>query len=184
MGLLSGYGMLLITFSCVDTDLFIEGCPRPIEANAISLKQVFYSPYENNHYSDSADTVLVKDFRFNFELEIKEKEMANAFEFPGRAFATSCIPSYSIRNISNISVILLAPFAGLPVGTDIGYLLETPEGSKISELKVFEGVSIYFGTKLLITPQNFSQLKTRTFLFLRDGTQTFIDSTSPFLKIN
>jgi hypothetical protein len=78
----------------------------------------------------------------------------------------------------------LAPFAGLPTGTDISYLLITPDGEKISELRDFQNVSVYFGTKLNITPSNYSQLKTRTFLFLKNGTQKVVDSTSPFLKTN
>ena len=182
LGFIISYGSLWVVFSCVETDLWVEGCPLPTEADALGLKQVFYSPYSDQRYATEQDTVNLRDFRFNFELEIKEKEMGYRFHLPGTAFALSCIPSYTIRNISNLTVILTAPFAGLPIGTDISYLLETLEKEKLSSLRKFEGVSVYFGTKLTLTPENFSQLKTRTFLFLKDGTYTFIDSTSPYLK--
>ncbi|TDQ19169.1 hypothetical protein DFQ04_0986 [Algoriphagus boseongensis] len=177
-----GYCFLLAFSSCVEDEYYIEGCPLPTEADAIGIKQVFYGPYTNQRYSTASDTVLLKDFSFNFELEFQAKERASIGSLPGRSFALSCIPTYTVRNISNISVILLEPFAGLPVGTDIGFLLETTEGKKISELRVFEGISVYFGSILKITPQNFSQLKTRTFLFLKNGSRYFIDSSSPVLK--
>lgn len=178
--------LLLMTSACIDSDDpdQIAGCPSPVEADALDLKQVFFSPYKNQRYAAATDTVLFSEFRFNFELEIREKENADSGQFPGQAFALSCIRSYHIHNISNISVILIEPFANLPIGTDISYLLVTPENVKLSQLRSFENVSVYFGTRLTLTPKNYSQLKTRTFLFLKNGTQKSFDSTSPFLKTN
>lgn len=183
-GLLGLQLCLLITWSCIEEVGLNEGCPTPKEADAVSIKQVFFNPYKNQRYATPADTVAFSEFGFNFELEIQDYEALNARSFPGQAFALSCIQTYNLRNISNISVVLLAPFAGLPTGTDISYLLITPDGEKISELRDFQNVSVYFGTKLNITPSNYSQLKTRTFLFLKNGTQKVVDSTSPFLKTN
>ena len=176
------YIFFLVLVSCIEEPDFNEGCPASKEADAVSIKQVFFSPYKNQRYSTSADTVAFSEFGFNFELEIQEFEAFNLGSLPGQAFALSCVQTYNLRNISNISVVLLAPFAGLPIGTDISYLLITPDGEKISELRDFRNVSVYFGSKLNITPSNYSQLKTRTFLFLRNGTQKVMDSTSPFLK--
>lgn len=186
LGLCLGYLFILLTASCIDSEDsgYLDGCPRPAEADAIGIKQVFYSPYQNQRYATSSDTVSLSDFGFNFELEIQVKENANSGSLPGQAFALSCIQSFNIRNISNVSVILTAPFAGLPIGTDVSYLLVTPDSKRISELREFENVSVYFGSSLAITPVNYSQLKTRTFLFLKNGTQKFIDSTSPYLKTN
>lgn len=184
LGLLGLQLCLLITWSCIEEPGFNEGCPAPKEAAAVSIKQVFFSPYKNQRYAAASDTVLFSEFGFNFELEIQELEALNTGAFPGRAFALSCIQTYNLRNVSNITVILLEPFAGLPIGTDISYLLETPDKKTISELRVFENVSVYFGSTLAITPPNYSQLKTRTFLFLRNGTQKVLDSTSPYLKTN
>ncbi|GAB2485374.1 hypothetical protein [Algoriphagus taiwanensis] len=178
------YLSALVIFSCVETPELDDLCPEPAEADAMGIKDVFYSPYTNQRYSSSSDTVPLSEFRFNFELEIQRKENPSGGSLPGQAFALSCLETFTIRNISNISVILTAPFAGIPVGTDIAYLLETPEGEKLSELRAFEGISVYFGTRLTITPENYSQLKTRTFLFLRNGDRSFIDSSSPYLKIN
>jgi hypothetical protein len=176
------YGSVLILSSCLENEYYIEGCPLPKEADAIGVKQVFYGPYTNQRYATASDTISLKDFSFNIEIEVQEKKSAFLSSFPGKTFALSCMPSYSIRNISNISVILLEPFAGLPTGTEIGFLLETLERNKLSELRVFEGISVYFGTSLKITPANNSQLKTRTFLFLKNGKQYSLDSTSPVLK--
>lgn len=181
-----GYLLILITSACIDSEDngFLDRCPGPKEADALGIKNVFFSPYLNNRYSTPTDTVSLSQFGFNFELDIQIKENPNSGSVPGQAFALSCIETFTIRNISNISVVLTAPFAGLPIGTDISYLLFTSDGKRLSDLREFENVSVYFGTSLKTTPSNFSQLKTRTFLFLRNGTQTFIDSTSPFIKTN
>jgi hypothetical protein len=85
--------------------------------------------------------------------------------------------------VSNISVVLLEPFAGLPVGTDISYALIADDGKSLSHLRELEGVTVYFSVSLKVATENYSQLKTRTFLFLKDGTQKVLKSTSPFLKI-
>lgn len=181
-----GYLLILMTSACIDGEDsgFIDGCPRAKEADALGIKDVFFSPYLNNRYSTATDTVPLSQFGFNFELDIQLKENPNSGSLPGQAFALSCIETFNIRNISNIMVVLTAPFAGLPIGTDISYLLVTPDNQRLSELREFENVSVYFGTSLRTTPSNFSQLKTRTFLFLRNGKQVFIDSTSPYLKTN
>lgn len=186
LGLCFVYLLILISSACIDWEdnQYLDRCPRAKDADALGIKDVFFSPYLNNRYSVATDTVRLSQFGFNFELDIQIKENPDSGALPGQAFALSCIQTFTIRNISNISVVLTAPFAGLPIGTDISYLLFTADGKRLSELRDFESVSVYFGTSLKTTPSNFSQLKTRTFLFLRNGTQTFIDSTSPFIKIN
>ena len=186
LGLCCGYLLIMLIGSCIESvdPTNLDGCPRPAEADAVGIKQVFFSPYKNQRYATDSDTVNLADFGFNFELDIQVKENPNSGSLPGQAFALSCIQTFNIRNISNITVILTAPFAGLPIGTDISYLLITPDQKQLSELREFENVSVYFGTSLETKPANYSQLKTRTFLFLKNGTQTFIDSTSPYLKTN
>lgn len=181
-----GYLLILMTSACIDGEdnEYLDRCPGAKKADALGIKEVFFSPYLNNRYSTATDTVRLSQFGFNFELDIQLKENPNSGALPGQAFALSCIQTFTIRNISNISVILTAPFAGFPIGTDISYLLVTTDGKRLSELREFENISVYFGTSLKTTPTNFSQLKTRTFLFLRNGTQTFIDSTSPLIKTN
>lgn len=178
--------LLFMTGACIDGEdkRNNEGCPGPTQAEATGIKQVFFSPYKAQRYATASETVLLSEFRFNFELEIWIKENRNSSSLPLHFEKFDCIQTFSLRNISNISVILTASFAGLPIGTDISYLLVTPDGKRLSELREFENVSVYFGTRLNTTPSNFSQLKTRTFLFLRNGTQKFVDSTSPYLKTN
>lgn len=178
------YLLVLITSSCIelqDSDL-IDGCPAAQEADAVGIKKIFFSPYRNQQYASETDTVPLADFRFNFELDILPKA-AGSSGLPGRALALSCVGTYNIRNVSNISVVLLEPFAGLPVGTDISYALIADDGKSVSQLRELEGVTVYFSARLTVATENYSQLKTRTFLFLKDGTQKVLESTSPFLKI-
>lgn len=186
LGLCLAYLLLIMATACIDIEdsTTLDGCPNPAEADAIGIKQVFYSPYKNQRYSTASDTVMLSEFGFNFELEIQEKENPNSGSLPGQAFALSCIKTYNIKNVFSITVLLLEPFANLPTGTDISYLLITPEKKPLSQVRDFDNVSVYFGSTLAITPPNYSQLKTRTFLFLKNGTQKVFDSTSPFLKTN
>lgn len=185
LGLCLGYLLVLVSSGCIDAgDPTLDGCPRPVEADATGIKQVFFSPYRNQRYATASDTVLLSEFGFNLELEIQQKEAQAFAGLPGQAYALSCIGLYNIRNISTISVLLLEPFAGLPVGTDISYALIDSEDKSLSKLRELERVTVYFGTTLTLTPENYSQLKTRTFLFLKNGTQKVFDSTSPYLKIN
>ncbi len=185
LGLCLGYLLLLLPSGCIEGgDPEQDGCPRPTEADAIGIKRVFFSPYQNQRYATAADTVPLSEFGFNLELELRQKEPQASGKFPGQAFALSCLGTYNIRNVSNISVVLLEPFAGLPVGTDISYALLIEGDKKLSQLRKLERVTAYFGTSLSLVPENYSQLTTRTFLFLKDGTQKTIDSTSPHLKIN
>ncbi|MBA4299749.1 MAG: hypothetical protein C0433_06505 [Cyclobacterium sp.] len=186
LGLGVAYLLLFMTSACLEGEdtRNKEGCPIPTQADATGIKQVFFSPYKAQRYATALDTVLLSEFRFNFELEILIKKNQNSSTFPLHSEKFDCIQTFSLQNISNISVILTAPFAGLPIGTDISYLLFTPDKKRISELRDFGNVSVFFGTSLELKPPNYSQLKTRTFLFLKNGTQKFVDSTSPFLKTN
>lgn len=182
LGVFLFYPLLLVVTACMENEFYLEGCPLPTPADATGLAEVFYSPYFNQKYSSASDTVSFQDFRFNLKLNVMEKERTDSGVLPGKVFALSCARSYSIGNISNISVILLQPFAGLPTGTDISYLLEDPQGKRLSELREFVEIQIFFSFKLKITPANYSQLKTRSFLFLKDGSRHMIESTSPYLK--
>lgn len=176
--------VLLVMFSCLDQttveDPFGE-CPTPRAANAIGLK-IQYFPYENSRYSLETDTVLFKKFGIVLELTPELVSDNQLGKFPGQAFALSCAPTYNFRNISNIAIILTSPFAGLQNGTDISYLLELPDKTKLSELRDFQNSSNYFLFTLKKEPANFERLKTKTILFLKNGTQITIESTSPSIK--
>jgi hypothetical protein len=176
--------LLLILVSCLDEatiqDPFGE-CPPPRPANAIGLKIQFF-PYENLRYSLETDTVLYVKFGIVLELTPELISENQVGKFPGRAFALSCAPWYNFRNISNIAIILTAPFAGIQNGTDISYLLELPDKTKLSELRDFQNTSNFFSLTLNKEPANFERLKTKTILFLRNGTQLTFDSTSPAIQ--
>ncbi len=181
----SFYLSILILGSCVDqldSDPF-GNCPNAKLANAVDLK-VFYSPYENSQYAIEKDTVDFIDFRYNFELMPELVDESSLGNFPGNAYALSCAASFNFKNISNIAVTLLAPFDGLPIGTDISYLLQIDTEITLNKLREFDKQLPIFGAKLNVTPANYEQLKTRTFLFLKDGSKVIVDSTSPFLKVN
>jgi hypothetical protein len=158
-------------------------CPSPKLANAIGIKQVFFGPYINRQYAIASDTVALSDFRYNFQLDIKLIENSNSIE-SNPAYPLVCEETFRIENISNIAVILTAPFAGLPTGADISYALITPDDKNISQLKTFDQVSIYFGAKLTLKPNTISQLKSRIFVFFKDGSGSFLDATSPYLTPN
>lgn len=181
----NSYLVLLVLGSCVDqldSDPF-RSCPDPKKTNAIDLK-VTYSPYQGTVYSTDQDTVALKDFSLNFEIVPQLTSESYLGNMPGQAFALSCLEAYNFNNISNIAVTLLAPFHGLPIGTDISYLLQVDPETTLNRFREFDNISIYLGAKLTIVPDNYEQLKTRTFLFLKDGSKIIVDSTSPYLKIN
>ncbi|MBS4072916.1 MAG: hypothetical protein KGZ90_16425 [Algoriphagus sp.] len=170
--------------SCIriDEDPY-NRCPSPKAANAVGIKQVFFSPYKNQRYATASDTVSISDFRYNFELDLSLIGNSNSSD-SSLAYPLVCEETFRIENISNLAVILTAPFAGLPVGTDISYALLTPEGKNIAQLKTFDQVSVYFGAKLTLKPTTITQLKSRIFVFFKDGSRSYLDATSPYLKTN
>lgn len=176
--------LILILFSCLSESALQDpfgDCPEAREAEALDI-QVFYSPYENTTYAVETDTVAFGDFAFNFELTPGLMSDSGKGRFPGQAYALSCIQSFNFTNISNISVILTAPFNDLPIGTDISYLLVLPDGTLLDDLRDFKNVASFFTLDLRVTPANFSQLRTQTILFLRDGSQKVFTSNSPYLE--
>ena len=179
------YLLVLVFGSCVDqldSDPF-NSCPAAKTVNATDIK-ITYSPYKGSSFATDQDTVALKDFSFNFELVPQLNTEGFIGNLPGRAMALSCVQSYNFKNISNIAVTLLAPFNGLPVGTDISYLLKVNSETTLNRFRQFDNLTIYLGTTLTIVPENYQQLKTRTFLFLKDGTNVSVDSSSPYLKTN
>lgn len=182
--------LLSLIFTCVlfhsciqvDEDPY-NRCPSPKPANAIGIKQVFFSPYKNQRYATVSDTVAFSEFGYNFQLDLKLIENALQNE-SSPAYPLVCEETFRIKNISNLAVILTTPFAGLPVGTDISYALITPDGKNISQLKIFDDVIVYFGAKLTLKPTTISQLKSRIFVFFKDGSSAFLDATSPYMTPN
>lgn len=160
-----------------------DRCPPAIPAAAVGIEEVYFSPFKNQRSATSSDTVPLSQFGYKFKLNVSRIQASDLDE-DWSATQDFCEETFQIRNISNISVVLTAPFAGLPIGTDISYALITPNGKNISQLREFENVSVFFGSKLNLRPAPFSQLKTRIFVFLRDGRQASLESTSPYLKID
>ncbi|MBN3581833.1 hypothetical protein JYB64_05495 [Algoriphagus aestuarii] len=179
------YMVLLVFVSCIDQgDANPFGsCPPPRIANAKDL-MVTYAPYENSRYSTEKDTVSFKDFAFNLEIVPEVESETWLRDFPGRTYALSCAMSYNFKNISNIAVTLLAPYQNLPVGTDISYLLKVNEELTLNKLRDFGGLFPNIAMKITLPPSDYEQLKTRTFLFLKDGSKITVDSNSPYLLVN
>ncbi|WP_144604949.1 hypothetical protein [Algoriphagus algorifonticola] len=181
-----GYLAFLVGSSCVQEQLpdLYESCPPPRAANAIDLK-VLYLPYINNTYSKSTDTVNSKDFQVVLELEPELlSENSTGSSQLGRAFALSCLPIYDFRNISNIAITLTESYGELQAGSDISYLFENFEGIRLSEIRDFKKFDRLIGLSYKGNISNNSQLKTRTFLFLKNGNQIVVNSSSPILKLN
>jgi len=186
LGVFFAYMGLMIIGSCIeniDSDPF-SGCPSAFKGFAKDIK-VHYGPYQNNRYSTENDLVPFKDFTFNLELEIEKSNEANlSSSFPGKAYALSCLESFNVDNISNIAIILAAPYEGIQNGTDISYLFFVNEEERLSEFRDFSNISRYLSLKFEKAPSNNTQLKTKTVLYLRDGTQKIFESTSPTLIPN
>ncbi|AMQ56679.1 hypothetical protein [Algoriphagus sanaruensis] len=176
-------GVILMFDGCIEPlDSSSDRCLNVPLAEATGIKRVYFGPFKNQQARPQEDTVNVKEFSFNLELDIEVNGNTEPDPFFSNPEGISCLGIYSIRNIATITVVLLEPFSGIPAGMDISYLLKTSEGKSINELRDFDRVSVYLGTQLNFQPENYSQLKTRTFLFLRDGSIIFRDSTSPYLK--
>lgn len=65
---------------------------------------------------------MLKEFAIVLTPELLSENLGG--KFPGQAYALSCAPAYKFKNISNISIILIAPFTGLQNGTDFSYFIE------------------------------------------------------------
>ncbi|WP_075351405.1 hypothetical protein [Algoriphagus marinus] len=180
------YMGLMIIGSCienVDSDPFGR-CPSAYKGLAKDIK-VLYGPYKDNRYSTENDQVPFDDFTFNLELDIEKSNEANlGSSFPGKAYALSCLEAFNVGNISNIAIILAAPYEGIQSGTDISYLFFVNEKERLSEFRDFSKISRYISLKLEKAPAKNTQLKTKTVLYLRDGTQKIFESTSPTLIPN
>lgn len=178
-----GFGLFFLVSGCIESiDNASDLCLNVPVVEAEGIKRVYFGPFRNQQSATELDTVVVENFGFNLELDLLTDTTQQPDPFFSSTNRIACQGIYTIRNISNISVILLEPFSDLPAGTDISYLLLTPNGQSISQLREFNRVSAYIGARLNFHPEKISRLRTRTFLFLRNGSQVFLDSTSPFLK--
>ena len=179
------YMIMLVLVSCidqVDSDPF-GTCPPPRIAKVKDLR-VSYSPYKNSRFSTESDTVSFKDFTFNLEIVPEVDSESWLKDIPGRSYALSCAASYNFKNISNIAVTLLAPYQDLPIGTDISYLMRVKEDLTLNKQRDFGRLLPNIALEITMPPANYEQLKTRTFLFMKDGSKVIVDSSSPYLIVN
>jgi hypothetical protein len=91
---------------------------------------------------------------------------------------------YDLRNVSNIAIILAAPYEGIQTGTDISYLFEVQNDIRLSTFRDFSKISSFISLTLQRAPTSKTQLKTKTIVFFKNGTQKLVESTSPTLLIN
>ncbi|WP_425639152.1 hypothetical protein ACPUEN_05730 [Algoriphagus yeomjeoni] len=185
-GVISAYMLLMVFVSCVnDPEINPFGeCGGPRKANATDLT-LYYEPSQNSASATESDTVNFKDFniylRINWELV---SEASTGSSFPGMAFALSCAPNLNFQNITGLRIELLAPYGGQEAGTDISNLVSTHDDIKLSELKDFNGSMGQYRLTVDLEPSNQSQLKTRTVLTLKNGSEKILESTSPVLLTN
>ncbi len=181
------YMGLLILGACienVDSNPFGECAKSGLKSNLKDF-EVLYEPYKNEKYSAESDQVRFKDFRFNLRLAIEQISQSSiTFDFPGNAYALSCAPIYDIRNVSNIAIILAAPYEGIQTGTDISYLFIAQNDIRLSEFRDFSKISNFISLTLQTAPTSKTQLKTKTIVFFKNGTQKLVESTSPTLLLN
>jgi|GEM_PF-888599 hypothetical protein len=181
------YMALLVLGACienVDSDPFGE-CAKVGQKSNLKDFEVLYQPYKNEKYSTEADEVNFKDFRFNLSLTIEQiSQSSSTFNFPGNAYALFCMATYDLRNVSNIAIILAAPYEGIQTGTDISYLFEVQNDIRLSTFRDFSKISSFISLTLQRAPTSKTQLKTKTIVFFKNGTQKLVESTSPTLLIN
>lgn len=187
MALFGAYLWMMVFVACVDDpDINPFGeCGGPYKVNATDVS-LFYEPYLNDQYATEKDTVKLSEF--NIFLKIASEPTADASHssssFPGRAYALSCAPSLDFQNINSISMTLLAPYGDKEAGTNISSFVTTHEDIKISDLQDFKRSLGLYKLTVNLLPENKSQLKTRTVLKFKNGTEKTFDSTSPVLLTN
>jgi hypothetical protein len=173
---------LLVIYSCfVDPAFDDPDCRIPIKANIAELKQVFYSPYGNQQYALPTDTVPISDFRFNMEFGFESINTANNLGVQGSAFALDCLPTFDVQNISNIQVFLTAFFNDLPPGRDISYLFLVPDGSQLSRFRDYSKMESFLSLKFNFNFNITQQVNSLVIIYLKNGEQLRLRSTSPFL---
>jgi hypothetical protein len=181
------YMALLVLNACienVDSNPFGECSKVGLKSNLKDFN-ILYQPYKNGKSSTEADKVIFMDFRFNFSLTIEQiSQSSSTFSFPGNAYALSCAALFDVRNVSNIAIILTAPYEGIQTGTDISYLFEIQNDIRLSEFRDFSKISSIISLTLQRAPTSNTQLKTKTIVFFKNGTQKIVESTSPTLLIN
>ena len=187
LAMVSAYMSMMILVACVDDpEIYPFGeCGGPFKVNATNVS-LFYEPYNNNQYATESDTVKLEEF--NIYLKIDSEPVADASytgrSSSGRAYALSCAPNLDFQNIDSISITLLAPYGDKEAGTNISSLITTQEDKKLADLQEFKHSTGLYKLTVNLIPGNNSQLKTKTVLTLKNGSEKVIESTSPVLLTN
>ena len=150
-------------------------CDSPPKATVEDIA-VFYGPFKEGGYAIESDTVTFSNFTFNLRLLPKtDINYTNSN-------SSGCPPLFNFHTVSNISILLNEEYNDLPIGTDISFLMKLSDGTYLNKLRDFSKSSEYYSLKIEAAPKSLSQLKTKTFLFLRDGSKIVFDSTSPYIS--
>lgn len=167
--------------SCfIDPSFDNQDCNIPVKSNISALKQVFFGPYQNQQYADSSDTVSIADFRFNLEFEFEAFSKADSEELQQITF--ECAPKFNVQNISNIEIFLTDFFDDLPPGRDIGYLFLLPDGTQLSRFRDFSKMEKFISLRFNTNSDSTQQLNSLVVIYLKNGEQFQMRSTSPFLQ--
>jgi hypothetical protein len=167
--------------SCfVDPSFENPDCNIPVKSNFSALKQVFFSPFQNQQYADSADTVSITDFRFNMEFEFEAFSKSESEELQQITF--DCAPKFNVQNISNIEIFLTDYFNELPPGRDIGYLFLLPDGTQLSRFRDFSKMEKFISLRFNTSSVRPQQLNSLVVIYLKNGEQFQMRSTSPYLR--
>lgn len=184
--ILSAYLSMMIFVACVDDpeiNPFGE-CGGPSNANATDVSLV-YEPYKNKQFATQTDTVKLEEFNIYLKIAFEAiAQVPSTGRFPGVAYALSCAPNLNFQNIAGISMTLLAPYGDMEAGTDISALVKTHDNIKLSDLRDFTGSTGQYRLSVDLQPENKSQLKTKTVLKLKNGSEKIFESSSPVLLTN
>lgn len=174
--------MLAFYSSChVDPAFENSDCPERIPADLVEVKQVFFSPYKQMRYANSADSVSARDFRYNLEFRFSPRPSNSTEDEFFSQILESCHTKFLAQNISNIQIQTKKDFQNFIAGTDISYLFILPDDIQLSRFRDFANMETFLSLRMNIKIENPQRLESRIMVFLRNGEKLEIESISPLL---
>ncbi|WP_291777159.1 hypothetical protein [Cecembia sp.] len=173
---------LCIHQSCDIHPVFEERvCPNPIIAELHQVNRLFFSPYQQMRFSTENDTVSLNEFRYNIELDFRPLKHFNSNFSKEDFLLAGCNPRFDVQNISNIRIFNNNSFLGLPPSTDISYLFELPDGTRLSKFRDFSRLENFISLSLMSPLTKTEQLNSKLIFYFKDGSEWVFDSKSPVL---
>lgn len=173
----------LINQSCnIHPEFEKRRCPNPIISELYQVNRLFFSPYQQMRFSTEEDTVSLEAFRYNLELEFKPIGNGSNFQNTEDFLLAGCNPRFDAQNISNMLILNNSTFLGLPPSTDISYLFELPDGTRLSRFSDFSRLENFISLSLVAPLSEPERLDSQLIIYFKNGEQWVFESKSPVLK--